>query len=320
MNDEELLHDLFYNKHNYSKANLYESAKIIHPKITQKIINDFIIKQDAYQVNYKPIKRHYDLPIFSDIPYNYQIDLTFMPWFKRENHGYYILFTAININTRYGFVIPLKEKTQEDILEAFKKLEEKTPVNVITSDLGTEFNNKKFIDYCEKNGIRTYFFKSDSHKLGIINRWHRTLKENIQMFFQTNNTVNWVDSIDDIVNKYNNTKHRMIKMKPIEMNSLYENMYIQYCKEKTAKIDELKDDNYEVGKKVFIESDKELFNKNSLTPKYDGTVYKIIKSNKNSVVVEDDLKRTKTVSNNKIHLLDDEYVIKEAKKENKKEY
>ena len=65
------------------------------------------------------------------------------------------------------------------ILDLFKKQEEKTIINFLTMDEGTEFKNKEFQDYCNKNEIETYFVKNYSHKLGIINRFHRTFKDKI---------------------------------------------------------------------------------------------------------------------------------------------
>ena len=38
----------------------------------------------------------------------------------------------------------------------------------------------------------------------------------------------YIDKLDDIVNKYNNTYHKTIKMKPIDVNP---SMYIDFNKE-----------------------------------------------------------------------------------------
>ena len=54
-----------------------------------------------------------------------------------------------------------------------KKMEEKTVINSITCDLGSEFNNAIFKKYCSENNITIYFIKDDSHKMGIINRFHK---------------------------------------------------------------------------------------------------------------------------------------------------
>ena len=59
-------------------------------------------------------KKQY-LPIYSDTPYAFQIDLTFFDSAKRLNDGYNILFTAININTRFAYAYYSKDKTAQTI-------------------------------------------------------------------------------------------------------------------------------------------------------------------------------------------------------------
>jgi hypothetical protein len=48
----------------------------------------------------KIVKKEF-LPIYSDAPYAFQIDLTFLPRYKKQNNNNSVLFTAININSRY---------------------------------------------------------------------------------------------------------------------------------------------------------------------------------------------------------------------------
>ena len=54
----------------------------------------------------------------------------------------------------------------------------------------------------------------------------------------------YIDKLDDIVNKYNNLYHSIIKMKPVEVKS---NIYIDYSK----KINE-KDPKFKIGDTVRI--------------------------------------------------------------------
>ena len=47
--------------------------------------------------------------------------------------------------------------------------------------------------------------KNDGHKLGIINRFHRTLKEKWITYFINIDTVKWVNEIDDIIYNYDHS-------------------------------------------------------------------------------------------------------------------
>ena len=61
-----------------------------------------------------------------------------------------------------------------------------------------------------------------THKEGksvAAERFIRTLKKRIFKHMTTISKNVYFDALDDIVNKYNNTGHRTIKMKPIDVTS-----------------------------------------------------------------------------------------------------
>ena len=102
MNDEELLNKLYYKDLVVGGSQkLYDKAKQAHPKITLKIVKEWLSKQQSAQLNNKPIIKKDFKAIYSEAPYAFQIDLTFFPRYKNQNEGNYVLFTAININTRF---------------------------------------------------------------------------------------------------------------------------------------------------------------------------------------------------------------------------
>ena len=84
----------------------------------------------------------------------------------------------------------------------------------------------------------------------------------------------YVEKLDDIVNEYNNTYHRIIKMKPIDVK---DNTYIKFGKE-------VNDDNAKskVGDHVRISKYKNVFPK-GYTPNWSEEVF-VIKEIKNTVV------------------------------------
>ena len=51
----------------------------------------------------------------------------------------------------------------------------------------------------QDNNIKLFFVIGDSHKLGIINRFHPTLKEKILKYFISSGTTRWIDVIDKII-------------------------------------------------------------------------------------------------------------------------
>ena len=83
----------------------------------------------------------------------------------------------------------------------------------------------------------------------------------------------YIDKLDDIVHKYNNKKHRAIKMKPIDVK---DNTYIDFSKEVNDD-----DPKFKVGDHVRISKYKNIFAK-GYTPNWSKEVF-VIKKNKNTV-------------------------------------
>ena len=65
-------------------------------------------------------------------------------------------------------------------------------------------------------------------KYVVAERFIRTLKNKIYKYMTSISKNVYIDKLDDIVNKYNNTYHSTIKMKPVDVKS---NTYIDSSKE-----------------------------------------------------------------------------------------
>ena len=55
----------------------------------------------------------------------------------------------------------------------------------------------------------------------VAERFIRTLNNRIYKYVTSVSKTVYIDDLDDIVNKYNNTYHRTIKMKPVDVNPSY---------------------------------------------------------------------------------------------------
>ena len=62
----------------------------------------------------------------------------------------------------------------------------------------------------------------------VAERFIRTLKTKIYKYMTSISKNVYIDKLDDIVNEYNNTYHRTIKMKPVDVK---DNTYIDFKKE-----------------------------------------------------------------------------------------
>ena len=66
----------------------------------------------------------------------------------------------------------------------------------------------------------------------IAERFIRALKNNIYKYMTSISKNVYIDKLDDIVKKYNNTYHTSIKMKPVDVK---DNTYIAFKKEVSDK-------------------------------------------------------------------------------------
>ena len=160
MDDTELLHNLYHTNKNYvGVEELYRIAKIQHPSIKKPFVKDWLLKQQAYQLNTRDdiAKKKEYLPIYTETPYSFQVDLTFFPKYKKQNDNYYVLFTAININTRFAYAYYGKDKSMKTIMDMLKQMEQKAVINAIYCDEGTEFNNKEFLTFVKIKYINNIY-------------------------------------------------------------------------------------------------------------------------------------------------------------------
>ena len=107
----------------------------------------------------------------------------------------------------------------------------------------------------------------------VAERFIRTLKNKIHKHMTAVSKNVYIDKLDDIVNENNNTYHRTIKMKPIEVK---DNTYIDSIKEVNDK-----DPKFKVGDHVRISKYKNIFAK-GYSPNWSGEVF-VIKEVKNTV-------------------------------------
>lgn len=216
---------------------------------------------------HKPVKRKFDRrTITATAPNNiWSVDLLDVSKWKEQNNGVTFLLIIIDIYSRYLYVVPLKNKTQTEVLNAFMSLDV-TPNNLWT-DEGSEFYNNKFAKFCEEKHINHYHTYSGLKSV-FAERFNRTLRETIARYFTENNTFNYLIQLDRFVDEYNNKKHSSIKQKPIDV---YRNGAIPYSKISFFN----SEPKYKKGDFVRVSKIKKTFEK-GYTPRWSKEVFKII--------------------------------------------
>ena len=159
-------------------------------------------------------------------------DLIIMP----QQNGFKYILTVMDGYTRYAWTVPLKDKKGETVANAFEEIMKKSKrkPNKLWVDQGKEFYNQymykifkfKNEDILEKDENGEYknhiYSVFNSGKNPVIERFNKTLTNKLwkQFTVQENaesgskNHQKWLNILQKITSKYNNTIHRTINTTP----------------------------------------------------------------------------------------------------------
>ena len=158
-------------------------------------------------------------------------DLVEMQKFSKWNKGIKYLLTVIDVFSKYGWIIPLKDKKAETVTLAFKIIFKSGRIpKFLWTDKGSEFYNKHLRALLDKHNIKLYSTYNEE-KSSVIERWNRTMKGRMWKKFTELNTTQYLVMLPKLVEEYNHTKHSSIKMTPIEASKkknedlVYYNLY-----------------------------------------------------------------------------------------------
>ena len=155
--------------------------------------------------------------IVHDIDEQWQADLADVSLISSQNKGYNFILTVIDIFSRYAWARPLKTKSGKEVTAAFKDIfrEGRIPKRIQT-DQGKEFENRNIARLFNEHGIELFSVKS-AYKAAIVERFNRTLKSKLWKYFTMSLKEKWTDVLQDIVSSYNNSVHRSIGIRPIDV-------------------------------------------------------------------------------------------------------
>ena len=134
------------------------------------------------------------------------------------NKGLRFLLCVIDIFCQYAWVVPLKDKKGVSIADAFRKILHKSgrKSNRIWVDKGSEFYDNSFKKWLKDNHVEIYSIHNEEKSV-VAESFIRTLKTKIYKYMTSLSKNVYIDKLDDIVDEYNNTYHRTIKMKPADV-------------------------------------------------------------------------------------------------------
>ena len=200
-----------------------------------------------------------------------------MTAFSKFNQGFRYLLLVIDIFSKYGWIIPLKNKEGKTVASALKTIFKERKPEKMWVDKGKEFYNK------DVKGLIELYSTENEEKSSVVERWIRTMKEKMWKYFTDNNTNIYIDILPDLGKDYNNTKHSSIKMTPVEASEkknelmVWRNLY-------PNRLDILDiNPKFSVGDKVRISKKKPLFEK-GFTTRWTEEIFTITKIKRTSPI------------------------------------
>lgn len=194
-----------------------------------------------------------------------------MSAFSRDNKGHKFILSIIDVFSKYGWLVPLRDKKGTTVRDAFQAVFKSRIPKKLWTDKGTEFYNKEVKELLQKHDVELYSTENEE-KSSVVERWNRTMKEKMFKYFSANSTRTYIDVLSDLVHQYNTTKHRSIKMTPTAASQkenetkVFWNLY--------GDLPPMQPPRFKVGDKVRITKKKGVFEK-GYTPRWTEEVFTV---------------------------------------------
>ena len=200
------------------------------------------------------------------------VDLADMQLISKYNKRITYLLCAIDSFSKYTFVVLLKDKKEATIVNAFQNIlnKSKRKPNKTWVDQGSAFYNNHFKKWLKDNNIETYSTYNEG-KSAVAERFFRTFRNKIYKHMTAISKNVYFDVLNDIAGEYNNTYHKTIKMKPIDVKNDSFGKYNEESNEKDPK--------FKVGDHVRLSKYKNIFAR-GYTPNWSEEIFVIKKSKK----------------------------------------
>ena len=170
----------------------------------------------------KPIIRKFNKRKLSFKDNIWGADLADMQLLSKFNKGIKYLLCVMDLFSKYAFVVPLKDKKGISIVMHFRVFQLNLKENQIKYGLKKVLNFKTLL---LENGCKIMALYEG--KSVVAERFIRTLKSKIYKCMTSISKNVYINKLNAIVNKYNNTDHTTVKMKPIDVK---DNTYINTSK------------------------------------------------------------------------------------------
>jgi hypothetical protein len=297
MSKYELILEQAYEATNYGGLEkIFKFIKRTNPEIKRNDIKEFLEGQESEQLLKQQQSKATNGHIVAMFPDEFwQIDIYDLSKYKDYNKNYRYIFAVVDVFTRIAYAEKMKTKDIDATTEALEKIfvKARNYPQVCTSDNDSAFLGEKFMALLDKHKIvLDTNIKDDHNALGIIDNFAKRLKLTFGKIFIKLKTKNWIDHLDDVIRRYNNSEHSSLNdltpFQAIKSENYNEILALNFRKRtKNKTVSDLK-----VGDKVRIRTSGK-FTKSS-EPQWSDKVYRVTSVRGTTIDLDDDktFKRT----------------------------
>ena len=162
-----------------------------------------------------------------------------MQLISKFDKGFRFLLWVIDIFSKYAWVVPLKDKKSVSIVNvvnAFEKILHNLnrKPSKIWVNKGSEFYNDSFKKWFKDNDIEMYSIRNEGKSV-VAERLIETLKTKIYIYMTSVSKNVYSNELCGMVDEYNNTYHRSIKIKPVDVQDNTYSDFFQKFNDKDPK-------------------------------------------------------------------------------------
>lgn len=262
-------------------------AKLKDPSITQAFVKSVLDTIKHRQTHYTPNKHNTFISMYPK--YEYQVDIADFTAKAAENGGYRYALIAVDGFSKYAAAIPIKTRSPDDVTTALKEIFKKIgdPEQIYTDQEGA-FTSAAFTRVINSHRVKHI---TTVGKANGAERLIQTIKHNIYRRLDAleEPVEKWIDHIDFVLNKYNNTQHQTTGLTPNQGRNPRNEMFVRYNlfnKAKTErKYPELKPND---SVRIMLVKDGKT---KGYHPKFSSDVYKVLHVSGNGYLVSNNRKK-----------------------------
>ena len=234
------LFNLYYNPDSpaaFSGINkLYYEARKEIPEISVSQVDQWLRRQKPYRTHRFKRSKFPRVPVTAfHVDAIWQVDLMQLLDWANDNaidgEPTKFILIAIDVLSRYAMVEPMASKTSKDTRDAFLRIFHRTGryPRQLESDQGREFMGNEMNGMIQDLRI-IQRFRPPKYKVAIAERFIQTLRNKIQKHIAATRSNRFIEALQELVDGYNHSVHRMLKMRPVDVTPMtshiaFQNLY-----------------------------------------------------------------------------------------------